>query len=127
MTKRDDRFDGVRKKLIGMREDLIRESKAERVCMLNPEDRYNGVSDDGDWADIAVRDLAQAAQYARHQSRLRAIEEAISRIEEGTYGICEDCEGEIPLRRLNALPFAFRCVECQTMHEIEVGNDSSFF
>jgi DnaK suppressor protein len=117
MTKREDRFEGIRRKLIGMRQDLIRESKAEMVCILNPEDRYNGVSDDGDLAEIAVRDSEQAIQFARHQSRLKAIEEALSRIEEGTYGICEDCEGEIPLGRLNAMPFAFRCVECQTMHE----------
>jgi DnaK suppressor protein len=127
MTKREDRFEGVRRKLIGMRQDLIRETKAELLCVLNPEDRQNGASDDGDWADLAVRDLTQAAQSARHQSQLKAIEGALGRIEEGTYGICEDCEEEIPLGRLNVMPFAFRCVECQAVHEIETGNDPSPF
>ncbi|MGD0886182.1 MAG: TraR/DksA family transcriptional regulator [Thermodesulfovibrionales bacterium] len=118
MNDAEDRFDGIRKKLIGLRQGLIRESKAEIVCILTQRDHHDEVSDDGDLADIAVRDSVQATQLTRHQSQLKAVERALSRIEEGTYGICEDCEGEIPIGRLNAMPFAVRCVECQARHEI---------
>ena len=112
-----DKFEGVRKKLLEMQQDIIRESKAEISQILNKGDKYNGASDDGDLADVASRDSLQAASLNRHRARLRAIEEALLRIDEGTYGTCEDCGEEISVKRLNAVPFAVRCVECQEMQE----------
>lgn len=41
------------------------------------------------------------------------IEEALMRIENKTYGICEKCKGEIPIERLEILPFARFCIKCQ--------------
>jgi DnaK suppressor protein len=120
LKKREDkqmRFETVRRKLIGIRQNLLSESKAEIDQILNQEDKYNGASDDGDLADISLRDLMQAATLTRHQAQLRAVEEALLRIEEGVYGICEDCGEEIPIGRLNAMPFALRCVDCQERHE----------
>lgn len=90
--KKEDMFEGVRRRLIEMQKDLIRESNAEISQILSKDDKYNGVSDDGDIADVACRDSLQAAKFARNLTRLRAIEEALLRIEEGTFGICEDCE-----------------------------------
>ncbi len=111
------RFETVRKMLVGIRLSLINESKAEIDQILNEEDKYNGASDDGDLADISSRDRMRAATLTRHQAQLRAVEEALLRIEDGVYGICEDCGEEIPIGRLNALPFALRCVDCQERHE----------
>jgi DnaK suppressor protein len=116
--ERADKFDSVRRKLIGMRQDILLEAKAEVDQILNEKDKYNGVSDDGDFADVAFRDAMQAAKLTRHQSQLRDIEEALRKIEEGTYGICDECEEDIPLGRLNAMPFALRCVDCQEKHEM---------
>jgi len=116
--ERADKFDGVRKKLAGMRQDILSEAKAEVEHILSEDDKYNGVSDDGDLADVAFRDALQAAKLTRHQSQLRDIDEALRKIEEGTYGICDECEGDIPLGRLNAMPFALRCVDCQEKHEM---------
>jgi len=113
-----DTFEVVRKKLTGMRQDIIREAKAEVDQILNEEDRYNGVSDDGDFADVASRDAMQASKLTRHRSQLRVIEEALRKINEGTYGICDDCGEKIPAGRLNVMPFALRCVDCQERHEI---------
>ena len=113
-----DKFKSVRKKLLEMQQDIIRESKAEISQILNKDDKYSGASDDGDLADVACRDSLQATNLNRHRARLRAIEEALLRIDEGTYGTCEDCGEEISVRRLNAVPFALRCVECQEMQEI---------
>jgi DnaK suppressor protein len=115
-----DKFEGVRKKLTAMQQDIIREAKAEVDQILNEEDRYNGVSDDGDFADVASRDAVQASKFARHRSRLRVIEEALRKIDAGTYGVCDDCDGEIPAGRLNVMPFALRCVDCQEKHEIMI-------
>jgi DnaK suppressor protein len=116
--KEEDKFEGVRRRLLEMQKGLIRESNAEISQILNKDDKYNGVSDDGDIADVACRDSLQAAKFTRYLMRLRAIEEALLKIDEGTFGICEDCEENISPGRLNAMPFALRCVECQERHEL---------
>ncbi len=113
-----DKFESVRKKLIGMRQAILSEAKAEVDQILSEEDKYNGVSDDGDFADVAFRDAMQASKLTRHRLQLRDIEEALRKIELGTYGICDDCEEEIPIGRLNVMPFALRCVDCQEKYEI---------
>lgn len=43
---------------------------------------------------------------------LRQIKEALARIDDKTYGICEDCGEKIPKKRLEAIPYATRCVQC---------------
>lgn len=48
---------------------------------------------------------------------LMQIEAALERIEEGTYGICEECGVKIPKKRLNALPFASMCVKCAAEYQ----------
>ena len=106
-----DKFEDVRRKLLEMQQDIVRESMAEISQILNKDDKYNGASDYGDLAE-------QTANLARHRARLRTIEEALFRIDEGTYGTCEDCGEGIYVGRLNAVPFALRCVECQEMQEI---------
>jgi len=50
----------------------------------------------------------------REREKLHAIDEALLRINEGEYGICEECEEEIPLGRLKAMPFARHCVKCKS-------------
>lgn len=53
------------------------------------------------------------AMVAQQQQQLQAIEVAIQRHKAGTYGRCAGCGEEIPLLRLQALPFAQRCAGCQ--------------
>ncbi len=48
---------------------------------------------------------------------LEQIEYALEKIEEGTYGICEECGSHIPRVRLNALPYATMCVKCAGKQE----------
>jgi DnaK suppressor protein len=55
----------------------------------------------------------------RDRGKLQAIEDALERIEEGSYGICESCEAEIAEGRLQAMPFTRLCVQCQADREIE--------
>jgi len=49
----------------------------------------------------------------REREKLRNIDEALLKIEEEEYGICEECEEEIPLGRLKIVPFARYCVKCK--------------
>ncbi len=48
---------------------------------------------------------------------LNKIDDSLNRIETGTYGVCADCNEEIPLERLEAIPYADSCIHCQTEKE----------
>lgn len=55
------------------------------------------------------------------EAELGAIEEALERIEEGTFGVCEECQKAIPKERLKAIPHAALCLECKRKEEGEGG------
>jgi DnaK suppressor protein len=78
----------------------------------------------GDVVDAAL-DAAQdeiSSQLAEVESReLANIERALVRIKNGSYGECEGCGNKIPLARLNALPYATSCIECQRAAETNGG------
>jgi len=66
-------------------------------------------------ADVGTDNFERDQTLAFIQSdskTLKLIEEALTRINEGTYGTCEDCGCVIPKARLNVLPFAASCVQC---------------
>jgi DnaK suppressor protein len=63
----------------------------------------------------SMRDSHDVATYLLHKSAqeaLLATELAIRRFDEGTYGTCINCEDAIPLRRLESIPHAVRCLQC---------------
>lgn len=62
----------------------------------------------------------------REREKLRNIDEALLKIEEGEYGICEECEEEIPLGRLKAMPFARYCVKCKSDIEKQQAQSKRF-
>ena len=55
----------------------------------------------------------------REQRLLKKIDEAISRIDSGTFGICDDCGNEIETKRLEVRPVTTMCIECKTLQEEE--------
>jgi RNA polymerase-binding protein DksA len=61
--------------------------------------------------------LCEIMDIEAHQ--IGQIDMALAKIDNGTYGVCEDCGGEIPLVRLQALPFATQCIECKRRAEIQ--------
>jgi DnaK suppressor protein len=54
------------------------------------------------------------AEAGRDATELKAVREALSRMDEGGYGICADCEAAIPFQRLISQPHAPRCIRCET-------------
>jgi DnaK suppressor protein len=73
-------------------------------------------SKSGDWIDQSSLENDVHVRLALKQTDaklLRAIEEAINRIDQGTYGVCMDCESHIPTARLDAVPWTRVCVECK--------------
>jgi DnaK suppressor protein len=55
----------------------------------------------------------------RDREKLQAIDDALARVEDGTYGVCESCEADIAEGRLEALPFTRLCINCQAEREKE--------
>ncbi|TCS34381.1 TraR/DksA family transcriptional regulator [Paucimonas lemoignei] len=96
-----------------LREDIRRE--------MSQQDNYADVAaevpDPGDasFADLSV-DLGNAA-VTRDLTELRAIQNAYTRMDNGTYGECAECGLDIPFERLKVQPMAERCAPCQGQRE----------
>ena len=82
-----------------------------------------GSKDEGrDTYDLASDERDREINFIlndREREKLHAIDEALQRISDKTYGLCESCEGEIQLGRLKVLPFTRLCVRCQEENEKE--------
>ncbi|TFG82600.1 MAG: TraR/DksA family transcriptional regulator [Spirochaetales bacterium] len=76
--------------------------------------------DPKDFADVASDDVDRKMLEAlgtQDIKRLRSIEAAIVRIQQGRYGTCVKCSKRIPHERLEALPYAVMCIDCQKSEE----------
>ena len=79
-------------------------------------------SKSGDWIDQSSQESDLHVRLALKQTDsklLRAIEEAIHRLDQGIYGICMECENEIPQARLDAVPWTRVCVECKEKQSVK--------
>jgi RNA polymerase-binding protein DksA len=76
--------------------------------------------DPKDMADIASDDIDRKmieALGSQELKRLKGIDSALTRIEQGKYGLCIKCGKRIPQDRLEAIPYALMCIECKTAEE----------
>lgn len=108
---------GFFKKLLNERfEELLNEANktvsgmtAHKENLPDPSDRASLESDRN--FTLRIRD--------RERKLIGKIKEALERIEQGTYGICEECGEEISAERLKARPVTTLCIECKKRQEIE--------
>ncbi|HET9360488.1 MAG TPA: TraR/DksA C4-type zinc finger protein [Vicinamibacterales bacterium] len=82
-------------------------------------DRSTEVCDDLELSDADMRGDVEFTLLQMRTETLIRIDEALVRLDAGTYGSCVACAGEIAERRLRALPFAARCQACETRREQE--------
>jgi RNA polymerase-binding transcription factor len=83
-------------------------------------------SDVRDTEEQSVDDFVQEVDFALMEMKsetLARIDEAIRRLEGGSYGICDECGSEIAAARLTALPFAALCRSCQQNVEEKVAQE----
>ncbi|MBQ1949595.1 MAG: TraR/DksA family transcriptional regulator [Treponema sp.] len=113
----DDKFvSEVKEKLIEQREAILKslaEQSDEMKDLVKP-------IESGDEADVASDVIDRTmldALGAQNSLRLKQIDAALERIRTGKYGICLNCNKEIPQARLEALPYAFLCVNCAAAQE----------
>jgi DnaK suppressor protein len=101
--------------------------RATSTHELSDSIRIQQVADPADMTQDAVeRDIA--VQILDRESALaRRIRAAIDRISDGSYGACVDCEEEIAPKRLNAVPWAERCISCQERADRSLGEGAPAF
>jgi len=101
------------------RQALLEEIRSE--VARTREEQYETVAGaTPDLGDQSVADLVadvDQAEVTRDLAEVRALDAAIRRVLDGSYGLCADCGGAIPLERLRAQPSASRCVACQERRE----------
>jgi DnaK suppressor protein len=106
------------------RRDALRSALAGDLSLLK-ELRSESPGDVVDAAYDSAQDEI-SSQLAEVESReLASIENALERMKAGKYGQCEVCGGRIPMARLNALPYATMCIDCQRELERSGSSGSS--
>lgn len=115
----EERKEALRKELIKKREEIVKEAKEEISKYIKGETKQlvDTALDDGDWSVIDLSEDISLRQLNTHRENLQKIDEALRKLQEGTYGICEDCGEEISAERLKVLPFAIYCIDCQEKRE----------
>ena len=115
MTRRDD-LQTIRKMLLQRRDGLATvqrgvDSELESLKAADRDAEYE------ETAQVAAAEYTLATLHENHLQEIRQIDAALSRIDEGTYGACADCELEIPRDRLMVVPYSVRCADCATTRE----------
>jgi DnaK suppressor protein len=77
-----------------------------------------GVLDAAESSEADIQDEIEFALIQMKAETLNRIDEALRRLEEGSFGYCFECGEEISERRLRALPFAVRCKDCEEAREV---------
>ncbi len=103
-----------RRKLMSWREEILRGS-SETLKQLKEED--NRLADMSDWASFETERSFQLRARDRERKLLSKIRSAIERIDDGSYGYCEETQEPIGLQRLEARPIATLSIEAQERHE----------
>ena len=102
---------------------LKRKNELEKILLsISQEIKEINRCEVKDEADLAVTSMDSGREYQiylRQKKELEEINEALKRIEDGTYGICEMCEEKIQEERLKIKPFAKYCIICREIIEKE--------
>lgn len=106
--------------LLAKREAVMKQIQEKLGQSLTDDQqrRLESAMDSGDQALFDLeREMGISLQEMRNRER-QLIEEALSSLDEGTYGLCGECDAEISEKRLGAMPFARYCIECQSRLEL---------
>lgn len=112
-----NKMQAIKKKLEKQRAELLQEAENTLTTKLSME--KESFPDPTDQAVAELDNNFMLRLRDREQKLLKKIDEALARIENGTYGICESCGNPISIKRLEARPVTTLCIECKTMQEEE--------
>lgn len=83
-------------------------------------DQHSDPVDEAQWSEDAAVAIEELDVARRNQQEASL---ALKRLQDGAYGLCTDCKREISESRLQALPWATRCVRCETLREFTQRKD----
>lgn len=115
LTQRQKKILEIKAKLLARRETLL----AEAEEALNELPGQTVFPDLGDQATAEIDRNFMLRLRGRERKLLKKIEDAIDRIEQGTFGICDKCGEEINIKRIEARPVTTMCIDCKTQQEEE--------
>ncbi len=110
----DQKWQEIRLILEKLKEDTLREI---RKSVKNGTEAVAAIEPGGDIYDQASSERDRELGLLlgdREREKIHSIDESLLRIDEGEYGICEECDEDIPLGRLKAMPFTRHCVKCKS-------------
>ena len=106
----------MEKSLLELKREIVanllssNEDFKEIVEAMDPKDLADVASDDID------RKMIEAIG-SQDLKRLRLIDSALTRVQQGKYGLCIKCSQKIPQPRLEAIPYALMCIDCKSAEE----------
>lgn len=120
---RRERLREILLKKRGEIEAWIRKGLEKKVRREDLDSLLGPALDEGDLSYLGLEQDVDYELLTKYTETLKNIDESLDRLDEGTYGICEECGSEIAEKRLQAVPFALYCVECQQEKESLKGPD----
>ncbi len=120
VKQEDEKKENLRSMLISKREEILKEVRNEISNYIKGETKQlvETALDDGDLSIVDLSEDIRFKHLGSHRDDLLKIDESLRKLDEGTYGMCEDCGEEISEARLKVLPFAIYCIDCQEKREL---------
>ena len=112
-SAKTSRYNELRQMLEDRRRELMNEVQDRIRDVRGEGNKDREVLDQGESSEVDIQEDIEFALIQMKSETLNKIDEALHRLEEGTYGNCFECGEEIAEARLRALPFAGRCKECE--------------
>jgi DnaK suppressor protein len=115
LSQREKKLLNIKESLIVQRDGLLKEAE----MALNTLPGEINFPDMGDQATAEANRDFMLRLRDRERMLLKKIEDTLDRIEDGTFGICENCGSQIGIKRLEARPVTTCCIDCKTRQEEE--------
>ncbi|MFH0926339.1 MAG: TraR/DksA family transcriptional regulator [bacterium] len=110
------------REILFLKKGVIQEKITEELGEKTSENMRNLLGPAINMADMSSLDVERDIDYKIlriHSENLKRVDEALVKLEEGSYGVCKECGGSISEKRLIAIPFTSYCIECQRKRERE--------
>lgn len=108
----------LKKELVNKQKELLNLQKLNQKIEGEPESELKDMADKSD-AEEAWFTKERMSQHWKQE--LTQISTALLKMDQGTFGVCEECDSEIPVKRLRVRPDAALCLYCQESMEKELG------
>ena len=118
VAAKSSRYNELKKMLEERRRELLSEVQGKIRNVRADGSKERDVLDQGESSEVDIQEDIEFALIQMKSETLNKINEALRRLDDGSYGNCFECGEEIAHPRLRALPFAVRCKDCEEAREV---------